>query len=82
MLSAELFFDICWLFEQKNPINRQNQIDGILCFMRLAGVEPARYLYHRILNPARLPIPPQPHVCAKTISTDYIIRYTDDMQVA
>ncbi len=51
-------------------------------FMRLAGVEPARYLYHRILNPARLPIPPQPHVCAKTISTDYIIRYTDDMQVA
>lgn len=82
MLSAELFFDICWFLNEKIPSIRQNQIDGILCFMRLAGVEPARYLYHRILNPARLPIPPQPHVCAKTISTDYIIRYTDDMQVA
>jgi hypothetical protein len=23
-----------------------------------AGLEPARYCYHRILSPARLPIPP------------------------
>ena len=23
-----------------------------------AGIEPARYCYHRILSPARLPIPP------------------------
>ena len=26
--------------------------------MPMAGVEPARYRYHRILSPARLPIPP------------------------
>lgn len=28
--------------------------------MRAVGVEPTRYCYHRILNPARLPIPPRP----------------------
>lgn len=28
--------------------------------MRAMGVEPIRYFYHRILNPARLPIPPRP----------------------
>ena len=27
-------------------------------FVPEAGVEPARYCYHWILNPARLPIPP------------------------
>ena len=26
-----------------------------------AGIEPARYCYHRILSPARLPIPPLRH---------------------
>ena len=31
-----------------------------------AGIEPARYCYHRILSPARLPIPPLRHI--------YIIR--------
>ena len=29
--------------------------------MRKAGLEPARYCYHRHLKPARLPIPPLPH---------------------
>ncbi len=28
----------------------------------LIGVEPIRYHYHRILSPARLPIPPQRHI--------------------
>ena len=27
-------------------------------FVPEAGIEPARYCYHWILNPARLPIPP------------------------
>ena len=27
-----------------------------------AGIEPARYCYHRILSPARLPIPPLRHI--------------------
>ena len=27
-----------------------------------AGIEPARYCYHRILSPARLPIPPSGHL--------------------
>lgn len=29
----------------------------------LAGVEPARYRYRRILSPLRLPIPSQRHLC-------------------
>ena len=29
--------------------------------VRKAGLEPARYCYHRHLKPARLPIPPLPH---------------------
>ena len=29
-----------------------------------AGLEPARYCYHRHLKPARLPIPPLPHFCS------------------
>ena len=28
-----------------------------------AGLEPARYCYHRHLKPARLPIPPFLHIC-------------------
>ena len=31
----------------------------------LAGLEPARYCYQRILSPLRLPIPPQRHLCRK-----------------
>ncbi len=29
--------------------------------MRVAGLEPARYRYHGILSPTRLPISPHPH---------------------
>ena len=29
---------------------------------RVHGLEPARYCYHRHLKPARLPIPPYPHI--------------------
>ncbi len=32
--------------------------------VRKAGLEPARYCYHRHLKPARLPIPPLPHFCS------------------
>ena len=35
----------------------------------VAGVEPARYCYHGILSPARLPIPPHRQI------TKYIISY-------
>ena len=31
-----------------------------------AGLEPARYCYHRHLKPARLPIPPLPHFVLRT----------------
>ena len=34
-------------------------------FVPEAGVEPARYCYHWILNPARLPIPPLGHFFKK-----------------
>ena len=34
--------------------------------MRKAGLEPARYCYHRHLKPARLPIPPLPHFVLRT----------------
>ena len=37
-----------------------------------AGVEPARYYYHWILNPARLPIPPLGHVFRKRSAKVYI----------
>ena len=35
-------------------------------FVPEAGIEPARYCYHWILNPARLPIPPLGPVFQKT----------------
>ena len=35
-------------------------------FVPEAGVEPARYCYHWILNPARLPIPPLGQVLQKS----------------
>ena len=36
--------------EEKSILLRENRVP-------MAGVEPARYRYHRILSPARLPIP-------------------------
>ena len=33
-----------------------------------AGLEPARYCYHRHLKPARLPIPPLPRTAFRIIS--------------
>ena len=35
---------------------------GVLSLVPEAGVEPARYRYHRILSPARLPIPSFRHM--------------------
>ena len=35
--------------------------------MRKAGLEPARYCYHRHLKPARLPIPPLPHLLYEVV---------------
>ena len=42
----------------KNKKKRQSSIENCRFFLvPEAGVEPARYRYHRILSPARLPIP-------------------------
>ena len=38
---------------------RKKRPQGALFLVPLIGVEPIRYRYHRILSPARLPIPPQ-----------------------
>lgn len=38
----------------------------------LIGVEPIRYHYHRILSPARLPIPPQRRVTNLFIITHFV----------
>ena len=49
-------------FGAKNQM--RGGLRGVLCANRLfllvpgEGVEPTRYLYHRILSPARLPVPP------------------------
>ena len=47
-----------------NPVTRHAKKDlahkvPSLFLVPLIGVEPIRYHYHRILSPARLPIPPQ-----------------------
>jgi hypothetical protein len=34
---------------------------GDFCLVPRVGLEPTRYCYHRILNPARLPVPPPRH---------------------
>ena len=41
--------------EEKN--HKKDLLSQVLFMVPEAGVEPARYLYHRILSPARLPIP-------------------------
>ncbi len=38
--------------------------------MRKMGLEPTRYCYHRHLKPARLPIPPLPHLEATCVTCD------------
>ncbi len=42
--------------QNKNRTN--NQFDHLSCLVPEAGIEPARPCEHRILNPARLPVPP------------------------
>lgn len=44
------------LHQNKNRTN--NQFDHLSCLVPEAGIEPARPCEHRILNPARLPVPP------------------------
>ena len=41
----------------------------------VVGVEPTRYRYHRILSPARLPIPPYRHIAAAFATTRDIIAH-------
>ena len=41
------------------PRHTKKRPQGALFLVPLIGVEPIRYRYHRILSPARLPIPPQ-----------------------
>ena len=40
-------------FEQKNKDGCKNRL-----LVQVVGIEPTRYHYHRILSPARLPVPP------------------------
>ena len=44
-----------------------------------AGIEPARYCYHRILSPARLPIPPLKHIFFKENGVSEVIRTLDPL---
>ncbi len=44
------------LYPKRNKTN--NQFDHLSCLVPEAGIEPARPCEHRILNPARLPVPP------------------------
>ncbi len=37
---------------------KSDQINRFFVLVPRAGIEPARYCYHGILSPARLPIPP------------------------
>ena len=49
---------VCTRAKRKTP--EQPLLGGLrsfVCMVPEAGVEPARYRYHRILSPARLPIP-------------------------
>ena len=50
-------------------VKRGNSVCYLLFLMvPLAGVEPARYHYHWILSPARLPISPQRHFIIKFVA--------------
>ena len=35
----------------------------LILLMGMVGIEPTRPFGHRFLRPARLPVPPRPHVC-------------------
>ena len=50
--------------DNKKPSVLQNLSGSVrtLGMVRITGLEPARYCYHRHLKPARLPIPPYPHI--------------------
>jgi len=39
--------------------------------MRARGLEPPRALAHRVLNPARLPVPPHPLACSRIEPSGY-----------
>ena len=56
-----------WLYYSKKEKTAQNaRFQAILELVPTAGVEPAWYCYHRILSPARLPVPPRRHVFETT----------------
>ena len=42
--------------------------------VQVVGIEPTRYHYHRILSPARLPVPPHLHVERKNYDTIKFLR--------
>ena len=48
-----------WSISWRSRVNGTQKAPQERCFsVPRAGIEPARYCYHRILSPARLPIPP------------------------
>ena len=78
--STGLFFrlrrtrkQVCSLLIRLRPLKRHRikedkKISCLLLLVPLAGVEPARYHYHWILSPARLPISPQRHFIIKFVA--------------
>jgi hypothetical protein len=38
-----------------------------LCLVRMRGLEPPRCHHHRLLRPARLPVPPHPQIMARSL---------------
>lgn len=47
-----------------NPLHANVSIgaQGVFVLVQMVGIEPTRYHYHRILSPARLPVPPHLHI--------------------
>ena len=59
--------------ERKNPTNFVSGVRSVVHsdVVPVVGVEPTRYRYHRILSPARLPIPSHRHKQCLYILSQY-----------
>src|SRR6266404_3730813 len=56
-----IFILNCIDIEKAGLINRSRPFSYFL--VRMRGLEPPRCLHHRLLRPARLPVPPHPLIC-------------------
>ena len=63
-------------FDSLSLKNKDTACRQCLCFLvQVVGIEPTRYHYHRILSPARLPVPPHLRIPCYDSTDAYFCQY-------